>query len=230
MCTYDQMYTCGTSLLCESAYSRLDIIRCSHHKIGKLVDNNDHLRHTLSVGVVCYHHIIMGNVTNSDLFYKLESAFHLSNRRCKCSCRFLRITNDRTVKVRNVLIDTEFNLLGVYHYELDLVGRCLVEQADYDRVDTYRLTHTRCTCDEQVGHLFYVEEERVARNICSECYVELALCRRKFRRFYKSTQINRRACFVWNFYSDCGFSRDRCFDTYTRHRKSECDIINKVGY
>ena len=42
---YDKMHTCGTRFLSEAAYRILDFIGRDHHKIGKLIDENNYLMH-----------------------------------------------------------------------------------------------------------------------------------------------------------------------------------------
>ena len=84
------MYSCGSAHLCYAADALLDLFGGRHHKVSKLVNDNNHLRHCL---FTCLDHsgIVCLKVSYS-LVSKEPVAFeHLNNGPLQRAGSFLRV-------------------------------------------------------------------------------------------------------------------------------------------
>ena len=73
------------------------------------------------------------------------------------------------------VVDVQLYLFRVDEYQLQLVGLCLVEQADDDAVYADRLTHSGRAGNEQMRHFCNIEVDRLSRNVLSESGGQTAL-------------------------------------------------------
>ena len=165
----------GTRLLRKTAYRGLDLIRCGHHEVGKLVDDYHDLGQRRMLGVSCRDPVVAVNVAYADVLEQLKAVLHLVDRRIERAGGALGIGHDGHLEVRQVGIHAHFDLFWVDHDELHLVGARLVKQADYDAVDAHRFTGSRSTRNEQVRHFGYIEDYHVAGNVFAEARRQLAL-------------------------------------------------------
>ena len=124
------MYTRGSRLLCEALYKVLNRASDLHHKVCKLVDNNDDSGKSLAKRGVClYHFVIRLNVTYLSFSDKLVSAIHFFKCPGESARGMLGVCNYGNKKVGNSVILTEFNHLWIHQNELHLIRSCLVEHA-----------------------------------------------------------------------------------------------------
>ena len=170
------MNTCRSCLLGNTSYEIFNRILNLKHKVGKLVDYDNDLGQGLTErGISSNLFIISLNVSNTEGIKKVVSALHLLNRPHKCACCLLGVGHYGNEKVRNAVIHCKFNLLGVDHDKLNLVGSRLVKHADKQCVNTYRFTHTGSTCNKKVGHLCQITKYRLTCNVASDTYDGLGL-------------------------------------------------------
>ena len=120
------MYSGSSCKLCKTHNRILNLILCYHHEVGKLIYDNDKLRHPGRL-IFCLYllkllnlSIVALQITHACLCELLVSVIHLGNSPVKSTCRLLRIRHNRNHKMRNTIIYTQLNHLRVNHYKLDL--------------------------------------------------------------------------------------------------------------
>ena len=68
----------------------------------------------------------------------------------------------------NAVVDAQLHHLGVNHEQAQVVG-CISEQETVDnRINTDRLTRTRCAGNEQMGHSRHVADNRLPFDIFAQ--------------------------------------------------------------
>ena len=162
------MHTCGSRLLHQSAYGFLNVIGSCHHKVSKLVDDDNDIGHKLVRGIVGCYSVVCAYVAHAYGLDKTKASFHLGNCPGKGACRLFGVAHNGNEKVRKSVIHVKLNLFGVDKYQLYLIGVSVVKKADDKAVDAHRLTHTRSTRDKQVGHLCNVKVYVLASYILTE--------------------------------------------------------------
>ena len=71
--------------------------------------------------------------------------------------------------MRQTVIARKLDALGVDHDQANILGKSAHEQGRDDGIDHHRLTGTRGTGDQQVGHLGKVGDDRRALGIAPDC-------------------------------------------------------------
>ena len=130
--------------------------------------------------------------------------------------------------MRNPVVDLQLNNLRVNEKEPDLLRRVLIEKTHNQRVDTYGLSGTCRTCNQEMRHLLDIRDDRLSLDIPSDgkCKTSPAgaelLCLKEF---------SERDCLrflVRNLDTNGSLSRDRCLDTDLRRLKRKLNVILKV--
>ena len=152
--------------------------RGNHHKVSKLVYNNNDLWQfhrflfcTCCLYLFCFS-VIFIQITYTVLCKCIVSICHLLNCPVQCSRSFLRVCHNRNKQMRNAIIYTKLNHLRIYHDKLDFIRFCLIQNTDDQRIDAYRFTGTCGTGDQKMRHLC---------NICHNCFTRdiFTNCKRK---------------------------------------------------
>ena len=125
--------TRGARLLRDSAdvvFNLLFILFVRHYKVGKLVYQDNDIRHALNLGGV-YHGVVFADILATVFGKELISCFHFADSPFENGERALVYT-DYVVehKVRYALVHIEFNDLRVDYDKAHFFGRVAVQKAD----------------------------------------------------------------------------------------------------
>ena len=117
-----------SSRLCRKAGNGgLHIIGSGRHKVGKLVYNDDDLRHILLFGVVFRDLVVAFDIAHAYRLNEAETALHFVDRPCKAARRLFGIADHRHQKMRQPVVYAEFHLFGVYEYKFYLIRLCFIQ-------------------------------------------------------------------------------------------------------
>ena len=221
------MYTDSSRLLGNTRDKLLNIGLCHHHKVRKLVNNYNELRQIFAVRIVCCRIVVRVYIAYTNVLNKSITSLHLGNRRRKRARRLSGVADYRTVKMRNMLIYAELDLLRVYHYELYPVRWVLIKKARNYTVDTYGFTRARSTSDDHMRHLFDVKIDILTGNVLTEANGQRRGISEHIRIEYRA-QTNSRSDFVRHLNSNRGFIRYRRLDSHSDCRQVHRDIINEI--
>ena len=94
----------------------------------------------------------MVDVAHATRGQQLQTAFHLADGVSESIGSQLDLGDDRREQVRNALVHTQLDALGIDENEPDLRGRGAVEQAHDHGVDGHRLARTGRAGDQHMGH------------------------------------------------------------------------------
>ena len=115
--------------LCQTADGFFHISRSNHHQIGKLVDDDNDLRHRIEFfPLFCLHaeafDLLIISLHIADVIFGkcLITSGHLSHCPVQCACRFFRISDYRNQKVWNTIIHTQFYNLRIDHDQFYFIG------------------------------------------------------------------------------------------------------------
>ena len=153
------MHARCTGKLCQTTDRILNIIGSYHHQICQLVYDNDDLWHflrfVLSRKILngLYLLIITFHISDTVLLEGLITFHHFRNCPVKCTGCFLRIRYNRNQQMRYSIVHAQLYYFRIDHDQFYFVRFCFVQNTHNDRIDTYRLTGTGSTCDQQMRHL-----------------------------------------------------------------------------
>lgn len=120
------MQSCGTSFLCDTSDGGFDFFFVpTHHEICELIDDDDDDRHAIFLCDFC---IVFFEITRVYSLEYCESAFHLSDRPLECVECLIRTIDDGCEEVWDTIIDTELDLLRIYHDHAELGWGILIEE------------------------------------------------------------------------------------------------------
>ena len=227
--TDDQMDARGSRLLGQTADGGLHVGGGCHHQVGQLVDDDDDLRHGGTLGISCGDLIVARQVTDAHLLDEAEAALHLVDGAVERTCGLLGVGDDGAEQVGQLAVHGELHLLGVDEDELDLVGLGLVEDTHDDGVDTHRLTHTRCTCDEQVGHLVDVQNDGTTRHVGAQAGGDAALVVAELGGLQNVAEVDGGGLSVGHLDTHGGLAGNGSLDTHARLSQVHGDIVHQVG-
>ena len=121
------MDACSTGQLGQTTNSVLHIPWCNHHKVCKLIYDNDDLTHFLRALLSLRElHLLNLAVKLFQISYpilckSIVSVTHLGNGPVQCACSFLRICDNRNEQMRDTIINTKLYHFRVNHDQLNLV-------------------------------------------------------------------------------------------------------------
>ena len=124
--------------------------------------------------------------------------------------------------------ERQFDLLGIDQYELHLGRVFLIENGYEDRVQSNRLTLTRCTCHQQVGHFSQVSHEYFIGDVLSESNRKLHFGVGEFLACQNRFHGHHFGLLVGYFNTDGTLARNGGDDPDTQCRKAQRDIIFQV--
>ena len=130
--------------------------------------------------------------------------------------------------MRDPVVDTQLDHLGVDHDHLDFVGRSLVEDAHDDRVDTDGFTGSGRARDQEVGHLGDIRDHRVAAYVFTDRKSETALGASEFLCLQNIPQIDDRGVLVGHFDADGGLSGDRSLNSDVDGGQRQLDVVGQI--
>ena len=115
---------------------------------------------------------------------------HFGDRPLQRARRLFGIGHDGDVQVRDAVIHSELDHLGVYHDELHVIGIGLIQQAYDERVHAHGFAGARRSRDEQMRQLRDISDNGLARDILADGKGELGLGRRKLFRVDDIPQVH----------------------------------------
>ena len=129
---------------------------------------NGTLEHLVARQRIANATVVTLDVTNAHLGHLAIAFFHLTDDPLQGNDRLFRVRHNRRQKVRNAVIDRQFEHLRVDHDQTAFIWRQLVKQRQDHRVDRNRFTRTRRTRDQQVRHLREVRHDRLTTNVLAQ--------------------------------------------------------------
>ena len=168
------MNTGSTCKLCQTADCILNFARCNHHKVSKLVYHDHDLRHTFrsffpfrnthSINLS----IVFLQIADAKLRKSIVTAHHLCNSPVQCTGSLFRVSHYRNQQMWNSVVYTQFYYFRVDHDKFDIFRCRLIQNADNQRVDTYRFTGTGCSRNQKMWHLRDICYDRFTCNIFAD--------------------------------------------------------------
>ena len=156
LCCNNQVNTCSTTKLSNTDNGRLNVFARNHHKVSKLVDDNNKVWHVLwrvlhiSVFIAINVSVVRLNVTNLVVLKYLQAALHLGDAPLKRTCCLPWLGNNWNIQVRKTSVTRKLNALWVNHNKANLLRSCAHEHRHDNSVEQDRLTRTGSTCYQQV--------------------------------------------------------------------------------
>ena len=172
------MNTGGTAQLGDTNDRGLDILTGNHHQIRELVNDDDQVGHLLRRVVVMLKlaggllFVVGRDLTHVETLEDLQATLHLGHGPLQSARGLLGLGHYRHVKMRQTVIARKLDALGVDHDQANVLGKSTHEQSRDDGVDHDRLTGTRGTGDQQVGHLGKVGDDRRTLGISTDGQLE----------------------------------------------------------
>lgn len=164
--SHDEVNTGGTAQLCNTHDRGLHVLAGDHHQVRKLVDDDDQVGHLLRRVIVMLKlaggllFVVGRDLTHVETLEDLQATLHLGHGPLQSARGLLGLGHYRHVKMRQTVIARKLDALGVDHDQANILGKGAHEQGRDDGVDHDRLTGTRGTGDQQVGHLGKVGDDR----------------------------------------------------------------------
>ena len=116
--------------------------------------------------------VVGRDLTHVKALEDLQATLHLGHGPLQSARGLLGFGNDRYIKMRQAVIARKLDALGVDHDQANVLGKGAHEQGRDDGVDHDRLTGTRGTGDQQVGHLGKVGDDRRTLGISTDGELE----------------------------------------------------------
>ena len=107
----------------QSADGILHLSGSYHHKVVKLVHDNENLRHCFHLGIESCKVVIGFNIPDLVFAEKLISLFHFGDRPSESACRLFRIGNNRYKKMGQSVVNLKLHDLRIDHKHLYILGR-----------------------------------------------------------------------------------------------------------
>ena len=116
--------------------------------------------------------VVLRNLAHLRNLQQVVALIHLDAERVERAHHLLHVSDDGLLAVRqlgqvvplDLAVERQLHLLGVDHHKLQLRRMFLVEQRRDDGIQAHRLTRTRGTCHQQVGHLGQVGHKGLVRD------------------------------------------------------------------
>ena len=175
---HDKVDTGGTAQLGDTHNRSLDVLAGNHHQVRKLVDDDDQVGHLLRRVIVMLKlaggllFVIGRDLAHVKALEDLQAALHFGHRPLQGTRGLLGLGHYGDVKMRQTVIACKLDALGVDHDQANVLGKGAHEQGCDDGVDHDRLTGTRGTGDQQVGHLGEVGDDRRALGVAADGELE----------------------------------------------------------
>ena len=128
----------------------------------------------------------------------------------------------------NPVIHTQLHNLGIYHDQPYLFRGGFVKDTHNQCIDTYGFTGACGACNQQMGHLGNIGNDRLSCNIFSRRKCQLGFARGKSLGLYQFTKHNCTVCGIGDFDSDGGFAGNGCLNTDIRCCQVQFDIIGQA--
>ncbi len=116
--------------------------------------------------------VVGRDLTHVETLEDLQATLHLGHGPLQSARGLLGLGHHGHVKMRQTVIARKLDALGVDHDQANVLGKGAHEQGRDDGVDHDRLTGTRGTGDQQVGHLGEVGDDRRTLGIATDGQLE----------------------------------------------------------
>ena len=126
------------------------------------------------------------------------------------------------------LIHGKFHFLRVDHDQFQFGGVLLVEQRSDDGVEADRLTLSRCTGHEEVGHFGQVDHKALVRDGFAQSNGELVVRLLEFLRVEDALHRHNLRLLVGHFNTDGVLAGNGGDDANAQGRKAERDVVLQV--
>ena len=252
---HDQVDARRTRLLCEPLDEEFDLLARRHHQVGQLVDDHHDLRHRFiiellflvlrlaadripagldlfaqrqALGLGDAHLVVeIDEAADLELAHHPIALLHLLHRPFQCAHRLGGLGHHGGEKVRNVVIDRQFEHLGIDHDHAQRFRRHPVKQRKDHRVEADRLARSGGARDQQVRHRREVGDHRIARDVLAQDDRQLAAILGKMARSDHLVQHDRVAMLVGQLDAQLLAAWDRC-DARRARRHVARDIVGQL--
>ena len=177
--------THGARHLGDATHAGFDVPGRHHHQVVQLVDDDEDVRQALEsttrhgVGLVRRRKVatiegcvVPGDVAHTGVGEQLVTQVHLAHGPVERVGRLLRVGHDRREQVRQLVVATELDALGVDEDHAYLVGCGAHQDRRDDRVDAARFPGAGRTRDQEVGHGGEIEHHRLTRDVAPQSDLE----------------------------------------------------------
>ena len=232
----------GTRQLRDAGDGQFHFLAGSHDEVAELVDNHHDVWHILVPGFrVEAARLKLGvvflDVPHLGFFEQVVAVIHELAEAFERLHHFRHVGDDGVFAVGDFGEEVVFNrgvhaklhLLRVYHHEFQFGGVLLVEQRGDDGVQADRLTLTRGTGNEQVGHLGEVHHEGLVRNGLAEGDGQFVLRFLEFLRIENALHRHDARVLVRHLDADCAFAGNGRDDADAEGREREGDVVLEVS-
>ena len=173
-----------TAHLRDAADRFLDLLGRDQHEVSQLVDHNDDLRHGFQLIVRRGPRLLVVGFEIADACVRHHAVapHHLRHGPLQAARSLFRVCDDGDEQVRNAVVNAKLDHLRVDHDELDLLGLCLIEKGDNQRVHADRFAGAGRTGDQQMRQLADIADDAVAADVLADSEGHAGLALFKFRR------------------------------------------------
>ena len=163
------MYANCTSKTCNAVDCVFNCSLAKGHKVRKFVNNNHDARH-LFIATLCAVRVVVVNVSILVGFKEQNTSVHFSDCPVEGADCLVNVTDDFIKhQVRQTCVVRHFNAFGVNENKSHILGACLVQQTDEERVDAHTLACAGCTCNQHVRQVFYVAYVDLVVKVNAKC-------------------------------------------------------------
>ena len=232
----------GTRQLRDAGYGQFHFLAGSHDEVAELVDNHHDVWHILvpgfrveaarlKLGVVFLDVPHLGFLEQVvAVVHELAEAFErLHHFRHVGDDGVFAVGNFGEEMVLNRGVHAKLHFLRVYHHEFQFGGVLLVEQRGDNGVQADRLTLTRGTGNEQVGHLGEVHHKGLVRNGLAEGDGQFVLRFLEFLGVENALHRHDARVLVRHLDTDCAFAGNGRDDADAEGGEREGDVVLEVS-
>ena len=171
-----------TAHLCHAANGFFNFLCSDQHQIGKLVNDDHDLRHFFKFVRALRDLVERLQITHACIRHHAIAPHHFRDRPLQCARCLLRVGHDRDEQVRNAVVNAKLDHLRVDHDELDLLGLCLIEKGDNQRVHADRFAGAGRTGDQHMRQLPDVADDAAAADVLADSKGDARLASSELRR------------------------------------------------
>ena len=229
----------GCTRLLRDAHDRLlDLLGRGHHQVGELVDHahDERVRAHLALRAGRCLDVAAADlpvevldVAHARLLHVQVALLHLLDQPLEGGRGLLRLRNDRGDQVRDALVRSQLDHLGIHEDQADVLRGRAGEQRHQHRVDEGGLTGTGRAGHQQVRHLLHRGRDEVALDVLAQADKHRVLVGGHLRRVEHVAQSDHLAVAVRHLDAHGGLARDRGQQAYVVRRYRVRQVGLQVG-
>ena len=203
LCRHDQMNAARPRHLCKALNASFDLFACNHHQIGHFVHDHDNERHDLGLELfgfedgltrilvkarldsalehfafgqsIAHAAIIAFDIAHPHFRHFAITLFHLTHDPFQSDNRLLGVSHNGAEKMRNAVINRQFQHLGVNHDHATFFRAQFIQQREDHGVNRHRFPRACGARNQQMRHLGEIGHNRFAADFLTQSQRQLVI-------------------------------------------------------